>query len=45
MTKSENWMQFVFVLQGYISLSDPSISHKGYHIPNKGTVQLVRQNV
>lgn len=29
---------------GYISLSDPSISHKGYHIPNKGTVQLTLFN-
>lgn len=29
---------------GYISLSDPSISHKGYHVPTKGTVQLTLFN-
>lgn len=28
-------------LQGYISLDDPQISRKGYHVPTKGTVQLV----
>ncbi|KAL9985842.1 hypothetical protein ACROYT_G008291 [Oculina patagonica] len=29
---------------GYISLDDPQISRKGYHVPTKGTVQLTLFN-
>lgn len=29
---------------GYISLNDPCISRKGYHVPTKGTVQLTLFN-
>ena len=31
-----------FPFQGYINLNHSSISLKGYHVPTKGTIQLVR---
>lgn len=37
-----HWSMHCISFQGYINLNHSSISIKGYHVPTKGTVQLVR---